>query len=344
MNNFNSIDLFSGCGGLTLGMKQAGFNVLAAIEIDPIAVQTYRMNHPEVYIVNKDIRNININEIKNILDDRPLHLLAGCPPCQGFSSIRRLNKETPADDPRNDLIWEYFRFVKELLPYTIMLENVPGLKDFPPFQKMLCDLEKLGYNKPSVGNVWIQKYGIPQRRKRLIAVASKIGELTVAKETNITQTVRDAIGNLESVSKTKDSLHKVFPIHSQSVLARIKKIPKNGGSRTDLPYEEQLECHKKSNVGFNDIYGRLSWDSVSSTMTGGCLNPSKGRFLHPDEDRCISAREAALLQTFPKKYLFPVNIGITKLSLLIGNALPPLFSKIQSKNIIKHLKSNLHVG
>ena len=118
----------------------------------------------------------------------------------------------------------------------------------------------------------------------------------------------------------------------------ISLTPKNGGSRKDLPEEYQLDCHKKKNVGFNDVYGRLRWDTVSSTITGGCLNPSKGRFIHPEEDRCISAREAALLQTFPLDYIFPPDIPKGKLALLIGNALPPEFSRIQAENIFQHIE------
>lgn len=121
----------------------------------------------------------------------------------------------------------------------------------------------------------------------------------------------------------------------------IKLVPKNGGGRKDLPDEYILECHKKEGVGFNDVYGRLRWDDFSTTITGGCLNPSKGRFLHPEHNRCISAREAALLQSFPNDYKFPTNIPKQSLALLIGNALPPKFSYIQSNNIKSHLDKYL---
>ena len=124
-------------------------------------------------------------------------------------------------------------------------------------------------------------------------------------------------------------------------MKRIRLTPKNGGSWKDLPEEYVLNCHKKENIGFNDIYGRLRWDDYSSTITGGCLNPSKGRFLHPEQDRVISAREAALLQSFPPKYKFPTDISKGSLALLIGNALPPKFSEIQSLNIHRHLEKHL---
>jgi DNA (cytosine-5)-methyltransferase 1 len=338
-NNLNSIDLFAGCGGLTEGMKQAGFKVCAGIEINNDASECYRLNHPEVTLIQDDIRKVSLDEIKSILNNNQIHLLAGCPPCQSFSSIRRLNRKIFIKDKRNSLIFEYFRFVKELKPFTIMLENVPVLKEYKPFQELLYEFCKLGY-RLDLDVVDIQYYGVPQRRKRLILVGSRLGAIKIAGKVAFKNTVRDAIGNLESIKKTNDPLHKIVAGHSPRIMKLIKMIPLDGGGRINLSKNYQLRCHTKENVGFTDIYGRLSWDEVSSTITGGCLNPSKGRFLHPSENRCITAREAALLQTFPRDYQFPLNISKTSLALLIGNALPPEFSRIQSLNIIKHLKEH----
>ena len=134
-----------------------------------------------------------------------------------------------------------------------------------------------------------------------------------------------------------DPIHKIFPTHIPSVQKRIELTPKNGGSRKDLPKQYLLKCHEGENIGFNDVYGRLRWDDYSTTITGGCLNPSKGRFLHPEQNRNISAREASLLQSFPADYKFPSDISKANLALLIGNALPPKFSYYQSDNIRKHL-------
>ena len=153
---------------------------------------------------------------------------------------------------------------------------------------------------------------------------------------NIKVTVKEIIGNLPSPENSDDPAHKIIPKHTAKIQEMIKRIPKDGGGRGDVP-EYTLDCHKKPNIGFNDIYGRLRWNDYSTTITGGCLNPSKGRFLHPEEDRCISAREAALLQSFPINYKLPVDIPKTKLALLIGNALPPKFSYTQANNIKKHI-------
>ena len=172
-------------------------------------------------------------------------------------------------------------------------------------------------------------------------MASRLGEIKVASPTNDKKTVRQVIGNLALPENTLDPVHKIFPVHTPEVQKRIELTPKNGGSRKDLPKEYTLKCHQGENIGFNDVYGRLRWDDYSTTITGGCLNPSKGRFLHPEQNRNISAREAAMLQSFPINYKFPSGIPKDKLALMIGNALPPTFSYIQSDNIKKHLISYL---
>jgi len=341
--SFISCDLFSGVGGLTEGLRQAGFNTKIAFEIDENASSAYSLNHKKTEVFVEDIRKANLEEIKQKLNGNEIHLLAGCPPCQGFSSIRRLNKAKPVEDHRNDLINEYVRFVEYFKPYTIMLENVPWLEKDDLFNKAKKKLETIGYNI-DVAVVNVRDYGVPQNRKRLVMVGSRLGKLTIAypkKKKKVT--VRDCIGNLLHPDKSDDELHKIFPTHTPEIKELIKAIPKNGGSRKDLGKKRQLKCHKKENIGFNDVYGRLRWDDYSSTITGGCLNPSKGRFLHPRHNRCISAREAALLQSFPETYLFPTDISMANLALMIGNALPPKFSYYQAKNIKKHLMEHLSV-
>lgn len=334
---FNSVDLFCGCGGLTEGMRQAGFHTRVAVELVHDAVVTFRLNHPHTKILEGDIRTISSEQVRCRLRGETLHLLAGCPPCQGFSSIRRLNRAQSISDQRNDLILEYLRMVKELRPLTIMMENVPALAHYEKFQEVFDDLYDMGYN-PKVQVVNVCSYGVPQNRKRLVMVGSLLGNLEIARPRDLKVTVRDAIGSLEPTSKTKDFVHKIYPKHTKRVLERIKLTPKDGGSRKDLPEEYILTCHRKKNIGFNDVYGRLRWDDYSTTITGGCLNPSKGRFLHPVKNRCITAREAALLQSFPPGYKFPKNISRSSLALLIGNALPPKFSYYQSLEIYNHLK------
>lgn len=338
--NFTAIDLFSGVGGLTEGLRQAGFKTKYAFEIDEVASRSYSMNHKEVKVITKDIRKVDINEIKESLKDKKIHLLAGCPPCQGFSAIRRLNKPNPVADDRNDLIDEYVRFIKELNPFTFMMENVPGLALSSNFEQTVKELKNIGYIV-YYKTVNVKDYGVPQNRKRLVMVGSRLGPIEIAKPSNKKVTVKEKIGSLPNPEESSDKLHKIYPKHTKRIQDLIRDIPHDGGSRKDLGENRQLECHKKANVGFNDVYGRLRWDDYSTTITGGCLNPSKGRFLHPEQDRCISAREAALLQSFPKNYKFPTDVPISKIALMIGNALPPQFCKIQALNIKKHLKKHL---
>jgi DNA (cytosine-5)-methyltransferase 1 len=336
-----SLDLFSGVGGLSEGMHQAGFKTQLAFEIDDIASKAYKLNHTRTKVITKDIQKVKIAEVKRQLKGKKIHLLAGCPPCQGFSTLRTLNKRTPVKDDRNELIKEYVRFVRALKPYTIMMENVPGLIHYKLFKESVQELRDLGYHIDyKVVNV--KDYGVPQKRRRLVLIGSRLGEIKVSSPTNVKKvTVRDAIGKLPAPKNSNDPLHKVYPSHSPEIMERIRMTPKNGGSRKDLPEEFTLECHKEENIGFNDIYGRLRWDDYSTTITGGCLNPSKGRFLHPVQNRNISAREAALLQSFPSDYKFPFDAARGHLALLIGNALPPKFSYFHSRNIMEHIKEYL---
>lgn len=332
-----AIDLFAGVGGLTEGMHQAGFETTMAFEIDSLASKAYKLNHQNTEVITKDIRKVGLDEVRQKLNGETIHLLAGCPPCQGFSSMRRLNRKQEVFDERNDLINEYLRFVLELKPYTFMMENVPALEKYSLFESAVTAFIEAGYHVDhKVVNV--KDYGVPQSRKRLVLVGSRLGPIKVAPSIGKKVTVKEVIGNLPFPENSGDQLHSIFPKHNPQVQSLIRDIPKNGGSRKDLGQERQLKCHQKQNVGFNDVYGRLRWDDYSTTITGGCLNPSKGRFLHPEQDRCISAREAALLQSFPADYKFPLDAPKTNIALMIGNALPPEFSRIQSKNLERHIR------
>jgi DNA (cytosine-5)-methyltransferase 1 len=344
MKKFTAIDLFSGCGGLTLGLRLAGFRVLAAVEIDSLAVDTYRANHPNVRICHRDIRAVKAKPLRESLglELGQLDLLAGCPPCQGFSALRTRNGARQKRDHRNGLIREMLRFVRAFRPKTIMMENVPGLSLHWSFHRFCRDLRRLGYHVE-----WAVKdalhYGVPQRRKRLILVAGRGHTVALAKESEIVKTVRDAIGDLKKPGASHDPLQNLPEFRSVKVLELIKAIPKNGGSRSDLPISRQLECHKRID-GFRDIYGRMSWDAPSPTITGGCFNPSKGRFLHPIQDRAITLREAAILQSFPRRYRFPAKASKEAVALMIGNALPPTFIRRHANQIAKSLRRIKSVG
>jgi DNA (cytosine-5)-methyltransferase 1 len=336
MEKYKAIDIFSGCGGMTKGMRMAGFDVRVAVEINEDATNAYKMNHPKTNIIQRDIRKVKSKEIKNLLNKQRPALLSGCPPCQGFSSIRRLNKKRSVRDDRNELILEYLRMVRELKPLTIMMENVPGLINYYLFKKTISEIRDMGYYL-DIDIVNTKDYGIPQRRRRLVLLGSKLGNIKIAQPTYKIKTVKDTIGKLESIELATDPWQRVTTKHTERIRNIISLIPKNGGSLKDLPHEYQLKCHMAPNRGFDDIYGRMKWEECSPTITAGCLNPSKGRFLHPQEDRVITPREAALLQCFPIKYKFPLEVSKTSIAWMIGEALPPKFSFIQCKNIKEHL-------
>lgn len=332
-----AIDLFSGCGGMTIGLKQAGFDVIGAVEIDTVAVATYRANHRRVKVWDCDIRDLDSSEVKRVLGLRKgqLDLLAGCPPCQGFSVLRTLNGSRPIDDPRNDLVGEFLRFVRELRPKAVLMENVPALERDARFKALLEALDDLGYqHEHKVLDA--ADYGVPQRRQRLLLLAGYKRLISIAAPSGRRRVVYHAIAHLPAPGTSGDPLHDLNERRSKRITELISRIPHDGGSRRDLGEGSQLLCHQKCD-GFKDVYGRMSWNDVAPTLTTGCFNPSKGRFLHPEADRAITMREAALLQTFPAKYQFPIARGKTKVADLIGNALPPKFLRIHALRVAQAL-------
>ena len=333
-----ALDLFSGCGGLTLGLKQGGFKVLGAVDIDPLSVETYRANHKEVTVWDVDIRDLAPAQIQSSLGISPgdLDLLAACPPCQGFSTMRTLNGALVVDDPRNELLLEILRFVNVLRPRAVMVENVPGLANDKQFSVFRKRMEEAGYlADQDVFNA--ADFGVPQRRKRLIYLAGLGTRIPFAEPVPDKVTVKDALGGLPRAGESGDPIHDMLERRTPRVMQMIRRIPKDGGSRTDLPEEDQLDCHKRCN-GFKDVYGRMAWGDVSPTITSGCFNPSKGRFLHPEEDRAITMREASLLQGFPRQYNFLARSGKSAIAMMIGNALPPPFIAAHARAVLNSLQ------
>lgn len=337
-NKHLAIDLFSGCGGLSQGLEDAGFEVLACCEIRPEARDTYKLNHPNTVILT-DVCKADPIVLKKQLGLRrgQLDLLAGCPPCQGFSSIRTHNGEI-ACDPRNELIFQVERFVDAFKPKCVLIENVPRLlidKRLALFKQHLAD--KYGYEFVE-GVLDAKDFNVPQRRKRMILIGSRLRKPVLPSKSNLQITVADAIRNIEIPSgKEGDSARHLANLRqhfSPAVQARIEHIT---CSRSDLPDYMVLECHRRYPKGFRDVYGRMAWNDVSPTITRGCGNPSKGRYLHPSENRAINMLEALILQGFPVTYKFPPQLGIGKIASMIGEAFPPPMAKAQGEEIIKLL-------
>lgn len=337
-----AIDLFCGAGGLTVGLKDAGFKVLAGVELHPVAAETYRQNHPDHILFDADICKLDPCEVMERLglSVGELDLLAGCPPCQGFSTHRTRKKSSSVDDERNNLVFEYMRFVRALRPKVVMMENVPALASDRRAHKVLHELKELGYfiDQKTLQVKDAADYGVPQRRKRMILVASRLGFVSEPAPVEVYSTVADFIADLPIPGEKGDVLHDYFPARTEKTQRIMSLVPKDGGSRTDLPKEYWLPCHLKGKGGYLDVYGRMAWGKVAPTMTGGCTNPSKGRFIHPEQDRSITLREAALLQTFPDGYHFSLAGGRDFAALMIGNALPPVFIKAHAEKIRRHLE------
>lgn len=341
------IDLFCGVGGLSYGLKMAGLNILAGYDVDSSCKYAYEANIRANFI-NKNIKETTANEIKECFDKSksPIKVLVGCAPCQTFSQYtRKLNNK---DDEKWTLLNEFLRIAMEIQPEIISVENVPNLKQYPIFDNFVKKL-KLNRYKIKHSIIFCPDYGIPQRRKRLVLLASRLGDIDIVEKTHYNDkiSVRNAIGNLPKLKAGEqcksDRLHIARSLTDIN-MKRIKATPKNGGSWRDWDKSLVLECHKKAKgKTYSSVYGRMKWDEPSPTMTTFCTGLGNGRFGHPEQDRAISLREASLLQTFPMDYDFienknaPIKIGI--ISRHIGNAVPPKLGEVIGQSIKKHLEN-----
>ena len=352
-----AIDLFAGGGGLTVGLKRAGFAVAAAVELDKHACATYRANHREVNLLELDITEVSGDQLRELAGVEKIDLLAGCPPCQGFTSLNRKGE----NDPRNKLVLQMSRLAEEIRPRAIMMENVAGLttKGKSLYEELRLKLESLGYVLADSAEVLeVADYGVPQRRRRLVLLAGKGFKIELPAPTHCKReqdglsrwkSVRDAIGNVEDLGNPivtseaarqgggqKSNWHVVRELSAENV-KRIKAA-NPGESRAGIPKDLRPPCHQEKDEGFSNVYGRMQWDEPSPTITGGCTTFSKGRFGHPVEDRTISVREAALLQTFPVDYQFDIPY-MEHVCNVIGNALPCDFAEVLAKQCHDKLSS-----
>lgn len=324
-----AIDLFAGAGGASQGLKEAGYKIIAAVEMAPDAAHSYVANHRGVPTIIGDIRTIDPMELRKKLGLKKgqLGLLKACPPCQGFSSLGSHDRR----DPRNDLVLEVWHFIKEFKPKALLLENVPALKDDPRLKTLARRMGRLGY-KSKAYLVDAADFGVPQHRRRMILLASR--DTNSLPETLLQalpeefdkspMSVGDALKDLGRPGRGRDALHRGRNLKSLTN-TRIRNIPR-GGTRFDLPKRIRLKCHTRLDQRHaTTSYGRMDWDSPAPTMTTRCTTPACGRFIHPRANRAITLREAALIQTFPKKYAF---FGFyDEIERQIGNALPVKLSK-----------------
>lgn len=336
------VDLFCGVGGLTHGLIRGGVRVVAGVDLDPKCCFPYESNNDATFI-ERDVSSLSSAELTDIFGDAKLRLLAGCAPCQPFSTYSRKGRRN-RNDMKWDLVTDFGRLVKETQPEFVTMENVPQLLDHPVFEDFKIKLK--GYEIWQ-GIIDCTHYGIPQTRRRLVLLASRLGALELVQPDLPRQrnkTVREAISHLPALaagdSNADDALH-VSSSLSDLNLRRIR-ASKPGGTWRDWDDSLIAECHRKSSgQTYPSVYGRMEWDAPAPTITTQCFGFGNGRFGHPEQDRAISLREAAILQTFPDDYRFLApgeRVSFNSLGRLIGNAVPVRIGEVVAESLLTHIK------
>ena len=347
-------DFFCGCGGTSEGFREAGMDVVWALDVDTSASRTFRMNFPNTVFHEGDVKMLKVSDLKREMAKHSdcLTLFCGCAPCQPFTKQKTQKKK---DDPRRNLLLSFARFVKEAKPDFVFVENVPGVQkdqggDDSPFSKFRKIIDKLGYKYDKPGAVVAaQDYGAAQIRRRFIFLASKHGVVKIPEATHGPgktpyKTVSEAIADLPPIKagetyvdpEGKITCHRAAAL-SKKNLKRIRATPHDGGTRVAWTASSRLrlKCHirtetkdgekKEKHSGHTDVYGRLWWDRPSTGLTTRCNSYSNGRFGHPEQDRAISIREAARIQGFPDSFVFTGSLNDQARQ--VGNAVPVPLAK-----------------
>jgi DNA (cytosine-5)-methyltransferase 1 len=341
--NIIATDIFCGVGGLTRGLLDAGINVVAGFDIDESCKYAYEYNNSPAKFYSTSVTDIKKSELNSFYPKNSIKILVGCAPCQPFSKYTQ-GKNTKKDK-KWGLLYHFGRLVKEIKPEIISMENVPQLKRHDVFNDFTALLEKNGYYV-SIHEVFCPDYGIPQNRTRLVLFASKYGPIEIIPKTHSFEkfrTVKNAIGNLPAIkagrSNLKDRLHRSIMLESIN-MKRIR-LSKPGGTWRDWPKSLRANCHKnEKGKTYKSVYGRMSWDKPSPTITTQFYGYGNGRFGHPKQNRAISLREGAILQTFPRSYRFihpKKEIQFREIGRMIGNAVPVRLGNIVGQTIIKHI-------
>lgn len=340
------VDLFCGAGGLAYGLKSAGLNIAAGVDLDPRCKVPLEANTGATFSC-KDISDLTAEEISQWFGSADVKILAGCAPCQPFSTYSQSRKSS---DDRWKLLSEFQRLAIALKPDIVTMENVVGLSSQPIWIKFVEALEQDNYFV-SWRKVDCRNFAIPQSRQRLVLLASKKGPIHFPDPEPVeVTTVRDSIADLPPIAAGEGC--EDDPMHVSSSLTKInlKRIQasKAGGTWRDWPIGLRAKCHKKaSGKSYPSVYGRMEWDKPAPTMTTQCYGYGNGRFGHPDQDRAISLREAAILQSFPEEYKFLDDndpVTFSQLGTLIGNAVPPKLGEAIGKAIISHLDNAEAIG
>jgi len=338
----SAIDLFCGAGGLSFGMQEAGVSVAAGFDLDGACRHPFEAN-VEASFLERDVRDVTPGQLNRLWARGATRLLAGCAPCQPFSPWRR-GADT-SDDKNWSLLAVFGRLVEETLPELVTMENVPRIGRTQVFGDFLERLRRLGYHvdwKSCHG----PRHGLPQHRRRLVLLASQLGSIEVplgASEPDELLTVRATIAELPPIESggadPDDRLHtsrRLSPINMERIRASTP-----GGTWEDWPEELRAACHRRaSGSTFRNVYGRMEWDAPAPTITTLAHNFGTGRFGHPEQDRPISLREAAMLQGFPRRYSFVREkdpVYFDRLGRLIGNAVPPPLGRVVGEALVAHV-------
>lgn len=344
VNKFKALDFFCGGGGMTYGLKQSGIDVIAGIDLELNCKETYELNNLGSTFVHADITKLPLAYFEkhfNITKNDDYLVLVGCSPCQYYSLI---NSSKEKSKKSKDLLLDFQKFIKYYNPGYVLVENVPGIvtNKESVLPKFLAFLEKFGYKYIKYDVVNMSDYGVPQTRRRFSLIASRIDDIDLPIADNKKAILKDFIGVKNGFPKIKaghkdysDFNHSVAGLSEKSI-KRLEKTPQDGGDRLAWKDDDelQLECFKGKDHHFKDTFGRMFWDKPGSTITTKFFSISNGRFAHPEENRAISIREGATLQTFPKNYIFKTN-SMAETAKLIGNAVPPEYAKRLGKVITK---------
>ena len=347
IEQYSVVDLFCGVGGLTRGFLDKGFNVTTGIDIDEDCRYAYEKNN-EANFIGKSVSDLSSDYLSSLFSKDSKKILIGCAPCQPFSIFNQKSNVSEINSERWKLLYSFANLIREIKPEVVSMENVPLLKTFKN-GKVLNDfidtLKVLGYYVTA--DVFdSQFYGVPQRRKRLVLLASLNGPIEMIPYTHSDKvnTVKKAIGKLPRIESgeinDKDLLHSSRKLNELS-LKRIRATPEGGGWK-DWDEELVADCHKREGgKAYGSAYGRMSWDKVAPTMTTYCNGYNNGRFGHPEQDRAISLREAAILQSFPKKYDFinpKIKFSSGRVAKQIGNAVPVKLGQAIAMSVKNHIE------
>jgi len=337
-----AVDLFCGVGGLTHGLTKAGVKVRLGVDLDPACRFPMETNNAAKFL-EADVGSLLPSDVKQAFGDAQITLLAGCAPCQPFSSYSQSAKR---DAPHGDweLLNSFSKLVLAVRPTLVTMENVPPLLKQQIFKDFVADLHEAGYEL-DFKVVDGRDIGLPQRRLRLVLVASLLGPIMIPDTQKPRATVRETIAKLPPLSAGSsdpdDPLHAAASL-SDLNLTRVRHS-KPGGTWRDWPRELVAACHvRKTGTTYPSVYGRMEWDSPAPTMTTQCYGFGNGRFGHPEQDRAISLREAAMIQSFPKDYAFVpdgARINFNTLGRMIGNAVPVLLGEFIGEILVDHVKA-----